>query len=126
MSRAFYRVPVVAIEGAGSPNEFDVRLLYTSGSYHYVMAPLPRPGLAAALGADFLGSTWEELWANALTSQVRSRIFKARVRRHVAAVDQPVMLLVAIIDIQEGDEVLAQPIPPVRYAGDPPLRPLQV
>lgn len=124
VKRAFYRVMVGNIDPDASQEDYDVQVLYTSQEWHYVMAPEPRPAVAEAMGAELLAYTWEGLYGHSKVAQVRDRIFVAKVRRTVDGVTGTPKIPLA--DVTPEDEVLASPLPPTRYVGDPPLRPLNV
>lgn len=115
--RAFYRVPKAAILPGSAEGDYDVRVLRTGAEDYLVLAPEPRPAVAAAVGAEFLGSTWDELYA-AISQEERDEVFLVRVRRNDRTV------LVRTVDLLEGEEARSGPIPPTRYLGDPTLRPL--
>jgi hypothetical protein len=109
---AFYRVPVANVPARIKRGaDIDVALLYTSGSYHYVLAPEERPRVAEAFGAESVGRSWAEFWDAAPT--VRKYVFMASVKR----LGRP--MRVRLADVLRGDVVVMAPIPPTRYAGDP-------
>ena len=118
MTRAFYRVPAGAVTPGASESDFDVRVLLTLSDSLIVMAPEPRPEIARAMGATLLALSWENLF-KALPEEERNEIFLVRVRRGSRT------LRVPIADLLEGEEALTGPIPPTRYLGDPPPRPLR-
>lgn len=116
--RAFYRVPIGSVTPGASESDFDVRVLLTLPDSLIVMAPEPRPKIAKAMGAKFLGFSWKKLYKR-LPEEERNEIFLVRVKRDSRVRRVP------IADLLEGEEVRAGPIPPTRYLGDPPPRPLR-
>lgn len=118
-ARAFYRVPKGAVPPGSEEAAFDVRMLLDAGGSYVVMAPEHRLAEARAMGATMVGGSWEDLW-RALPEAERSAIFVVRVKREGR------VLTVRIADVLPGEAVRSGPIPPTRYMGDPPPRPLAV
>lgn len=117
-THAFYRVPKAAIHPGTTEADYDVRLLLDAGETYVVMAPEHRPAEAAAMGAVLLATAWEGLWG-ALPDAERAGVFLVRVKR------EDRMVAVRIADVLPGELVRSGPIPPTRYMGDPPPRPLR-
>jgi len=115
---AFYRVPREHVPAELTASSADVVLLYASAGYFYLCAPEERADVAAAYGAELLGLTWLEFWHAA--PQVRDFVFLATVKRAGER------MRVRLADVEPTDLVIASPIPPVRFAGQPapvPIRP---
>jgi len=118
MAHAFYRVPRGAIQPGTTEADYDVRLLADVGESYVVLAPEHRPAEAKAMGALLLADTWEGLW-RALPDAERNAVFMVRVKREER------MVAVRIAEVLPGELIRSGPIPPTRYMGDPPLRPLR-
>lgn len=115
----FYRVLKAHVPQGAAAGDLGVHVLHQDDeSFWLHSARFPHP-LEGVVPAEQLGTTWQEFY-DAVAQDVRDAVFLCRIRRTIEG-DQ-VVARVRVADVLPGDELLADGIPPHRFAGDPTVR----